>query len=152
MVIIAAPVHRFETRSTWTVRDTNSTRRFSASFPSHQTCPPCPVPAACRASFLGAYRLVPPFRAPIGCPAIPACAQHSRLKHGCRCCEDVAQRSAAASAPAEDEGESEETARDARGPLGLPLPPAKFYKRARVSRERDRQTLPRGASIFFLVL
>lgn len=84
------------------------------------------IPSACgRASFLGAYRLVPPFQAPTGCPEIPACAQHGRLKHGCRRCEDVEKQAAAAVAV---------VGGGTRLMLGAPLPPAKFYTRAMVSR------------------
>ncbi|CAB1100558.1 unnamed protein product [Ectocarpus sp. CCAP 1310/34] len=79
-----------------------------------------------RASFLGAYRLVPPFQSPTGCPDIPACGLHGRTKHGCQRCEDIARQSAAVGA--DDGGEPE----DGRPPMGWPLPPAKFYTRAMV--------------------
>lgn len=90
----------------------------------------------CSATFLGAYRLVPPFLPPSGCPVIPACAQHSRQKEGCRRCEEVA-RSAEAdetvpSAAIEAEGRSALSAPEARAFLGLPVPPVKFFTRARV--------------------
>lgn len=80
-----------------------------------------------RASFLGAYRLVPPFQSPTGCPDFPACGLHGRPKHGCQRCEDIARQSAAVAA--DDGGEPE----DGRPPMGWPLPPAKFYTRAMVS-------------------
>ncbi|CBJ33282.1 C2H2 zinc finger protein [Ectocarpus siliculosus] len=79
-----------------------------------------------RASFLGAYRLVPPFQSPTGCPDIPACGLHGRPKHGCQRCADIARQSAAVGA--DDGGEPE----DGRPPMGWPLPPAKFYTRAMV--------------------
>eukprot|EP00752_Nemacystus_decipiens_P013794 g12246.t1 len=76
-----------------------------------------------RASFLGAYRLVPPFQSPIGCPSIPACAQHGRLKPGCRCCADIESQAAEAVSI---------VCGGTRLQLGAPLPPAKFYTRATV--------------------
>ncbi|CAM9499132.1 unnamed protein product, partial [Ectocarpus sp. 12 AP-2014] len=79
-----------------------------------------------RASFLGAYRLVPPFQSPTGCPDIPACGLHGRPKHGCQRCEDIVRQSAAVGADDGDEAE------DGRPPMGWPLPPAKFYTRAMV--------------------
>ncbi|CAM9601321.1 unnamed protein product, partial [Ectocarpus sp. 13 AM-2016] len=79
-----------------------------------------------RASFLGAYRLVPPFHSPTGCPDIQACGLHGRPKHGCQRCEDIVRQSAAVGA--DDGGEPD----DGRPPMGWPLPPAKFYTRAMV--------------------
>ncbi|CAM9462464.1 unnamed protein product, partial [Hapterophycus canaliculatus] len=104
----------------------------TASGATKPTCPPGDVPVSAsmdigghiRASFLGTYCLVPPFQPPSGCRGILACDLHSRLKHGCRRCEKVAQQSAAAGVGGVPE--------DTRLPLGLPLPPAKFYTRAMV--------------------
>ena len=97
--------------------------------------------------FLGAYRLVPPFLPPSGCPAIPACAQHSRLKEGCRRCEEVARSAAAAkavpSAAHEAEGRGAMSTPQARVFLGLPVPPVKFYTRARVRTSSALLTLLR---------
>eukprot|EP00903_Cladosiphon_okamuranus_P016056 g14823.t1 len=86
---------------------------------------PIDVGGHVRASFLGAYRLVPPFQPPIGCPAISSCAQHSRLKHGCRRCQHIEEQAAAAET-------ASLTPCGTRLPLGAPLPPAKFYSRAMV--------------------
>ncbi|CAM9950179.1 unnamed protein product [Scytosiphon promiscuus] len=77
-----------------------------------------------RASFLGTYRLVPPFQPPTGCRDILTCDLHGRLKHGCRRCEEITQLAAAAGSAGVPEND--------RAPLGLPLPPAKFYTRAMV--------------------
>lgn len=133
-------------------------------------------PLTCSATFLGAYRLVPPFLPPDGCPAIPACAQHSRLKEGCHRCEEVtrlataavesvvpnaAAREAAAS-EVEGRGASKKTLstlstrgeEEPRVLLGLPIPPVKFYTRARVRATRTSLFLTRleDPRIFFLII
>lgn len=88
------------------------------------------------ARFVGSYCLVPPFSPPSGCPPIPACASHSRIKEGCRSCEEATQAAAAGGVDVTHELEGGEGCTlkqpGVRSSLGLPLPPAKFYTRARV--------------------
>lgn len=89
------------------------------------------------ARFLGAYRVVPPFEPPSGCPSIPACPQHSRLKAGCWCCEDVAELVASDEKVPMHTRKRERTRTlprpEGSSYLGLPLPPSKFYTRAKAS-------------------
>lgn len=87
---------------------------------------------------------MPPFKPPSECPAIPACPQHGRLKEGCPRCKEVTQFAAHSGgvlgiAQGTGGGKVAFPGLQDQLPIGLPLPPAKFYTHARVSEdERSR--------------
>lgn len=86
---------------------------------------------------------------PSGCPIIEACAQHCWLKKGCRRCQEVEERAKPAlpglamaeqGSTVQEETAVKEVAGVAKSAFGFPVPPAKFYARARVSKvEKSHQ-------------
>ncbi|CAM9158958.1 unnamed protein product, partial [Discosporangium mesarthrocarpum] len=75
-------------------------------------------------TYIGTYRLAPPFEPPSGCPLIPSCTKHIRLKGYCPHCKEVMAKASGAT-----------------GSHGGPIPPAKFYTRAKVKVNRHGRSM-----------